>query len=505
LNLRPRWVLATLLLLGAGSRLIHLGSPLLDGQACRQTETASIARGFATLSFSPLYPRLDIYEGAPGVELELQIYTTIVALLYRLFGVHEVIGRLVSIAFALAAIAYLYALGRRWLPGSGAAWASFFFAASPLAVFVGRNFQPDMAMAAFSIAGVYYLDRALHDAPRPRLGVFALAGTCIGASISLKATAAHVLLPCAWMIWRSLGRSLFRIPAVWAFALAALIPPAAWYLRAHQIYLESGITFLLAYNQNKLANVATFADPSYWRVLFLDRPVRLCFTFVGFALLLVSWAPWRWLLAAAHRSEPDPRPLAVRGDLKTLWIWLGAVVFFFLVVAKGNLIHNHYQLPLVAPGCLWIGLAIERLRILGAFGTPLRRGIATALLLIGLIQGAASISPQYKYNPGAFEAGRAYAALAAPSEKVIAVGAEYNTLLYYCGRPGWSFSGFSDFSADTLAGLVQKGVRHVVAVHPDDLLHSTLWGRVFTTKSVVKRGRGFWILEATPPPGLDFR
>ncbi len=178
-----------------------------------------------------------------------------------------------------------------------------------------------------------------------------------------------------------------------------------------------------------------------------------------------------------------------------LGVWIAGVIAYFLIVAKGNLIHNHYQLPLVPPGCLVIGLAIERLSVLGAFATARRTWAGVVLLVAGFVQGMTSLSPQYRYNPVVPEAGRALAAFAEPDARVVTVGAEYNTLLYYCARPGWSFREFRDLTAERLADVTGKGARYLVAVHPDDLLRSSLWGRQLRLDQIVRRGPGYWILK----------
>ena len=78
-------------------------NPLLDHPAWRQGDTASIARNFATLQYNIMYPQTN-YDGPPPnyVELELQIVPFLAASLYKVFGVHEIFGRLITLAFQSA-------------------------------------------------------------------------------------------------------------------------------------------------------------------------------------------------------------------------------------------------------------------------------------------------------------------------------------------------------------------------------------------------------------------
>ena len=115
---RHAWTIAlgAVLLLGLLLRLRGLHDPLLDHPGWRQGDTAAIARNFATLDFNPLHPQTD-YDGPPPnyVELELQIVPFIAAALYKVFGIHEVFGRLITIAFSLATVAVLGFFGIGYL------------------------------------------------------------------------------------------------------------------------------------------------------------------------------------------------------------------------------------------------------------------------------------------------------------------------------------------------------------------------------------------------------
>jgi len=101
-----RWAIAlgATLALGLGLRLHGIHAPILDHPGWRQGDTAAIARNFATLDLNIFHPQAD-YDGPPPnyVELELQIVPFLAALLYKIFGIHEIFGRLISIGFSLRA------------------------------------------------------------------------------------------------------------------------------------------------------------------------------------------------------------------------------------------------------------------------------------------------------------------------------------------------------------------------------------------------------------------
>lgn len=81
-------------------RLIGISNPPLDYSSWRQVDTDSIARNFVEYRFNILYPQLNYDGPMPNyVQLEFQVTTFIIALLYRAFGFKPVFGRTVPVVF----------------------------------------------------------------------------------------------------------------------------------------------------------------------------------------------------------------------------------------------------------------------------------------------------------------------------------------------------------------------------------------------------------------------
>src|SRR5512140_3266676 len=106
----PRRVGALLLLiflLGAGLRTIDLWRPV-DGhirESWRETDVSTVARNFDREGMNLLYPRIDWRGDGPGyLEMEFPLYPWTIAVCYRLFGYHEVTGRLISFGLSLATL-----------------------------------------------------------------------------------------------------------------------------------------------------------------------------------------------------------------------------------------------------------------------------------------------------------------------------------------------------------------------------------------------------------------
>src|SRR6188472_286423 len=117
----PYWILIGF------SLCVHLPgitSPLLDYQAYRQCQTASMSRNYVQHGMHFLSPELDT-EGQPArAGTEFPIYSFLLALLFKGFGVHVLLGRLLSAIFGAWGVLYLYWIVRARLGEDRAFWSA---------------------------------------------------------------------------------------------------------------------------------------------------------------------------------------------------------------------------------------------------------------------------------------------------------------------------------------------------------------------------------------------
>ena len=229
-------------------RAVSLGDPLLGWYEPRLNETAAIARNYAELDMNILYPRIDWGGNGPGfTEEAFQIYAYSVAILYKLFGVHEFFGRLISlIAFTSTAL-LVYWLGKRLFSARAGLFALFFFAIAPLGIYYGRSFQPDAIGLLFTMATLCAFVSYVED-KRPKLLIVA-AVACSAAALT-KPTNLFIGLPMLYVAYRQLGWQLFARPKLWALAIIAIGPTALWYWHANRIGIEYGNANVLRGGEN---------------------------------------------------------------------------------------------------------------------------------------------------------------------------------------------------------------------------------------------------------------
>ncbi|MBE7560627.1 glycosyltransferase family 39 protein [bacterium] len=321
-----RLAVIALAALALGLRFYRIDAPLTDHHYWRQVDTAAMARNFAEGNLNILHPMLD-WQGPHGyAEVEFQLYTWLVAVIYRWVGVHEVWGRLVSVAFSMAGLWLLFDLARRALSREAGLGALALGATAPLAVFFGRSFQPESAMASFSMLAIYGAWRHSEEGGLRWFWVSALATSL---AILLKLPSLYLGLPLlvlAW--WREGGRFLLR-PRWWAFAAIALVPAALWYPWAHELGKESaaGFSILTGSGTHELFPVGLYGTAQFW--LMLGRRWAIDgLAVLGVPLALVG----AWRLRAARFGW--------------LWAWLGAFLLYQPAAALGHGTHDYYSLPL---------------------------------------------------------------------------------------------------------------------------------------------------------------
>jgi Dolichyl-phosphate-mannose-protein mannosyltransferase len=462
---RHAWsvALGAVLLLGLFLRLRGIHDPLLDHPGWRQGDTAAIARNFARLDFNPLHPQTD-YDGPPPnyVELELQIVPFIAASLYKIFGIHEVFGRLITIGFSLATVAVLAYFGRFLFAGERARFAGIvaaaLYAVYPGSVYYGRTFTPDATMVFFLTAALYASTRFLRDAGERSWKGFWPAGLLLAAAVLAKPVALVALVPVACVSVARFGfLTTLRRPQTWALLGVALAPYLmydAYLSRIAEWHWSSGIMRLhvLPSLAQALGSPAAFAVK-----------VKAFFSVLGLlgSTMLGPFGYAAFVVAIVVPVARTARPL--------LFGWLvGAALYAFAVVTVERV---DYYLFLVLPlAALWSAAALARLPdVLGAGSRRSLAGAAVGLALVALIayDGRHRVARYYGYSRSVYAAAKALDATLPPGALVVM--AHYDpSLLYYINRKGWEedpylWTPFDEQSA------IRKGARSFIAIERNRL------------------------------------
>ncbi len=289
LNRTAYWII----LLGVILRIPLLFAPLtFDSDAWRQADTASIAHHFFVNGYKIFYPQIYWGGNGPGyVEAEFQLFPFITSIFYYFFGEQHWLGKLVSLMFSVLAWFFFYKLAVQVLDETRKAlWALFFLVFSPLYLRYSVAFMPEATVMFFYIAALYFFVSWLKSSSRRYL---ILAALSTALALLVKPTSIHIGLLFALLALSEFGIKVLRRWEVWLAIAVALIPGAAWYIHARNLYLTYGNTFgILSGGDSKFGGVEQFFHANlYVNLIHLDWKWVLGYGYILLFLvgLVVAW------------------------------------------------------------------------------------------------------------------------------------------------------------------------------------------------------------------------
>ena len=441
-------------------RLKGIHSPILDHPAWRQGDTASIARNFAHLQYNILYPQTN-YNGPPPhyVELELQIVPFLAATLYKIFGVHEIFGRLITLAFSVGTVVIVGLFGR-WLFSSWVAGliAASVYAVLPGSVYYGRTFTPDTTMVFFLTAALYAVTRFLvEDEVLDQRGLARSTALLMLAYLAKPVAVAGLVPVIGAVIERVRSGRTMRPTAMLVILLVPLIVLSMYDQRVAEHaewHWASGITKLHVIPALLAAFTSGSGFAEKWTqfgaVIGMLRVTMM--GSIAFVLSILAFVALPWVQL---RSKV------------VLWGWLlGGLAYTYAVVTVERVDYYMYLLlPLCAlaiGGTLARGIALLLARTPQSSMRYVAAGIV-ALVVAGVaLEGRAAVRPYYAYNKQAYR--NAVFLDRTLDKDALVVTAHYGPdVLYTMNRFGWEedptlWTPYDEESA------IKKGARYFISI-----------------------------------------
>ena len=433
----------------------------------RPADLAAIALNYYRHGFHFLYPQILWGGSGPGyVEMEFPAIPFGIALLYKLFGVHDWAALVIPMLSGIG-LPLVMNLFTKHLFGPTAGFvAGLFVAASPSWLAMSTGLWPDAPPVFCGTLGLYLLTRWVEEGGGGR---FFLAAGWISLAILLKLTSLYFGLPVAFLFYLKYQHRLWRAGSVWTFAFLVLLPPTLWYVHAYRLFLQYHNTFgIIASGYMKFGSAALFTDPRFY--------VKTCLR-----LVLFHTTPLGAVLGALGIARRMDRPVQY-----LFHVWLGAVLIYFVVAAQGvNLGHYQYALPIVPPCAALAGSGLVVVfRWLASGPATLRpddtriTGFALVTLLIANAAAANYIFESRgmdfrKLSEQKMKTGQALARLTVPGSLIVVVDADMDDrtpetsmtppeVFYFSDRRGW-YRAMSWLTPEAIDSLREQGA-HYLAV-----------------------------------------
>ncbi|MEF3309614.1 glycosyltransferase family 39 protein [Paenibacillus sp. GYB004] len=482
MNVRSLWkrlfthrtlpVLALLFLLAI--RLPHIGDSPFGYDSWRQSDTEAMARNFVEHRFNVLYPQLNYQGPMPNyAQLELQITTFLIAILYKLFGYSYIAARFVPVAFFIGSAWFVYRIAARRYSAAAALFALLMYGLLPLNLLYSRAIMPESAALFFYTGAFYWFSEWIAKEKRSLLLAAALFTSL---AICEKIPTVFVGVPMLVMVIAKYRGGVFKRLELWGFALLSLLPPYvyyAWLGTLAESTFVSGIA-----SKHIVPRFATAAWSAEARQFFATEMPK-AFTWTG----LVVAAAGLILLLVRRRDFPLlVWTLAIAAELATI---VAVIRFPYYMIFAGPLI------ALLSAGVLelWTKLGGEpNLRRRGSNGrgfsnrSRLAAGLcAVAVLAVISAESYRQVVPVIGIqNEELIRQAEVVERLTVPDDLIV-TGTDDPSLLNASRRTGWRVT--NSIPGDPVAELdyfVREGAAYFVPLKgyidgdPDGLLRRTL-------------------------------
>lgn len=426
-------------------RFYKFSAPIADWHSWRQADTSSVSRIFVQNGFDLLHPRFhDLSNVASGKDnpngyrfVEFPIYNVFQAGAYSVFGqlTLEEWGRLVTILAAVISTFLLYAIVSNHAERSVALASAFFFALLPYNIFYGRVILPDPLMVTFTLGGIYFFDRWIcedtkfkNQSAKPKIRVqnvlfFSLSLISIATALLLKPFAIFFFLPIVALLYQEYGLGFLKKWQPYLFAIAAITPLVLW--RWWMLQFPEGIPANdWLFNGGNMRFKGAFF---YW--IFADHIGKQILGYVGYGLFLIGVLA---LSSALFVKQKKARIFFLSFLLSTL--------LYFFVVARGNIQHDYYQIPIIPSLAIFLGFgATFLIKPIPQINRITSYLILSFFVFFMFFFGWYHIRDLFNINnPNIIIAGEMVDKLTPKNAKIITFYGGDTSFLYQTKRSGWS-------------------------------------------------------------------
>ncbi|MES2646356.1 MAG: glycosyltransferase family 39 protein [Bacteroidota bacterium] len=429
-------VLFSIFLVALLLRLWRINMPYVELYSWREASTAMMAENFFTSNPNIFFPQISWNGPGPSYNgREFQTVTYIASLLYRIFGIHNNIGRLVAVCFGMWGLFALYKLTKLVWDQKHAVITIAMMALLPQSIFGDRSFLPDPAMVALVTTCLWLFVIYLQTEKLKYLYLSAIIG-CLGFLTKLPGAIAGLPMLYAFIVYYSrktqpgkLTLSQLIIPGIlatviisayyfWAYHLATSYPPYHFAGEKNWVWNEPIINWI---------KEGFFLKRFIWILLNLSLgPAFLLLTLIG---SLSSY----FNRNMKHQSFALPQFFN--------W-WLAGFIFYYFIGAK-ELIDNPHNLQVFTPivaalsarGVLYITSLIRNQKF-----EIVVYGILLALMLFS---NRPVIKQLYDTDEAfvGYKLGLALKKTKTKNDLVLVMGENLGSpvAIYYSGSKGWVF------------------------------------------------------------------
>ncbi len=504
---RARILIIALFLAAASLRFADTFRPI-NQASWRECDLGAVSRNLEREGMNPFYPRIDWRGNGPGyAEMEFPVFPFLTSITYKIFGIHDQLGRIWAFLFSLGALFFFFRLTREYLTEFSSIIAFSFFALNPLIVDESTAIQPEGLMLFSYVAAVYFFVRWLRT---DRTTHFFGAAALTALTLLAKAPAAHIGLFFGVLLFEKYGLNLVKQSKVWLFGVLSTVPAALWYFHAKNLWLTYGNSLGVS-NEYHWIGMDFFMDASFIEGILKSE---FLYVWVSFGLIVGIFSLWQ---GYGERT------------MKHSLLWLASIFAFYLLAARTTSADwaNYYHIFSIPPVALIFGFSIKKLwdyaqEFADKFSSrSLTANLTRAVMfLIVIVAVFASLLLEAKQVRANFFDKRVPAAAFVCAETIkptlktegliVASGGHcidkngyplaYNAsfMFYWLDRKGWNIC-IEEQSSDKIADFAAKGAKYFIAQKPTLNKRSGFEEELRRDYAVVSECDEFVVFDLTKP------
>ncbi len=477
--LKTNYILGFVLIINILSHLPFVNQGPRSVHVWRQSNTLAVARNFHREEMNILKPRVDRRLDTNGVTgMQFPSYEYLLAILYKIFGEHNSLHRLLSLLISSWGIIGMYFLTKFLLKNElAAAFSAAAYAFSPDLFYFGFSALPDILALACSVWGLYFFLSWFLQKPKPHFYLAALSLLILAGLTKIQFLAVGFFIAPLIFMYADVSRS--RIFSLLTFGLLATAVPIAWYIYSVHLIETSGLRdFGIAFRP---LNDFSLAVQTISKNLISDLPDIL----LNYASFLLFISAIYFFFKNKFWSSKWFMPMLC---------YTIALIAYHIIELNQMGVHSYYMMPYLPLLFLMIAYAVRSMQKFNWSSN-----LILFLLILEPILAAARILPSrfLKEDPGIpmalyNEDKRKILVNASPENELCIVGPDVSGCIYFyhLEKKGFGFDNSEDLLAaynneqSRLENYISRGAKFLYT-NDTALIHRPEIQKLFTLESSV--------------------
>jgi len=421
------WLLAILLLLAVGVRVIKINSSLTEWFSWRQTDTAAVGRMLSRNHFNLLKPQYydlsNIQSGLDNPEglrmVEFPIYGALFGSFAHFLPVLslEVWARTVTIVFSLLILLVIFYILNEEFGLAEAFFGGLYFALAPYIVFYSRSILPDMPATSLAFLGIFFSYRYYQKG-----GMNLLWGSIFFAlSMLVKPTVIFYGLPAVFLLMRRSASKTRKLVDLFIFGIIAFFPVLLWrlYIRNFPEGIPASQWLLTSVNTGGGLQTVFFR-PAFFRWIFFERISNLLLG--GYLIFFLLYG----MLVETKKS------------IRLHWMIVVSALLYLFTFQGGNVQHDYYQILITPALALLVGVGagnfVKHKKVLHVF---YKVGITLVIFSMAFLFSFYQVKGYYSEQKGLIVIADIVRSLTSQADIIVTDSMGDTTLLYLADRRGY--------------------------------------------------------------------